>query len=125
MSTSPVTLQRRKFLAPIYASAVGAAGGAMTVSLGGAAGLFTYLTRLTISCPNVASVVNGQITLTGVPVTLNWQYVETVSAGGMINEEYDPAIIASDVNTAIVLNVPVIAGGGAIAVNMYGYQANY
>jgi hypothetical protein len=106
---------------PVFASVVGGAGASFTLTLTGGVGSITYLTHLTVTCPNVAGVVSGLITLTGCSTTLNWQFVETVSAGGWLDHHFDPPVLSSALNTSIVLNVPAIGGGGAIAANMYGY----
>ena len=114
-STGPI-------ITPVGASNVGTAGGAFTISLLAAAGLTTFLTDLTISCPGVVTEVSGLITMTGLIAGWNLQFVETVSAGGMYDHHWDPPLPASAANTAIVLNVPAISGGTAIAANMNGYQ---
>jgi hypothetical protein len=106
----------------VMASAVGTAGGGITLHLPSAAGVLVYLSHLTITCPNVAAVVAGLVTLTGISTQLNWQYVETVSAGAWLDHHFNPPVPASAPNTDIVLTVPPIAGGGVVAVNMFGYQ---
>lgn len=114
-------------LPPLYASHVGGAGAPFSLSITPDAdpNLFAFLKRFTVTCPNVASVVSILITITGIATSLNYQFVETVSAGGWLDVIFDFPIPAGTVNGAITVNIPAVAGGGAIAVNMFGYQQEY
>lgn len=107
-----------------------AAAQALTVSLPGAAGLTTYITGFQVTTTNPAATVNGVVTVTGLTAnggggTLSYQLVESATLGGTLNVTFANPIPANGVNAAINVVVPAIASGGAVAVNVQGYQTAY
>lgn len=103
-------------------SATAAAAAAGSATLPGAAGLTTYIRGFVISSAAVAAAVAGLVTITGLTNTLNFEYVETVASGGLLIVSFGTGIPASAQNTAIVVNLPAIAGGGASAISAWGVQ---
>jgi len=106
---------------PQFASAVGSAGEALTVALPTPTQATVFLKSILITCAEVAAVVSGLITVTGLAHVLNFEFVETVSAGGYLSLVLDDPL-PEDGAAAITVNVPAIAGGSAVAVNIFGYS---
>ena len=109
---------------PITASTTGAAAAATTATLAAATGVTTYITGFTVIAGAVTSEVEGVVTITGtVSGTLSYRLNETVAAGGVINIVFPQPVPASAADTAIVVNVPAITGGGATSTVATGFQA--
>ena len=91
------------------------------------AALTPRLTSLTVSTQQVAAVVSGLVTITGLSAqagtTLTFYMVETVSAGGWMDKVFDPPLPASGPNVPIVVTLAAIASGGASAITLTGWQA--
>lgn len=118
----PVSPQESSLI-PVGASATAAAALINAVTLPAVAGKTTYLRGFIITAGNVAAVVLGVVTVTGLAVgTQNFQFVETVGAGAVLSVEYPDLMAASAPNTAIVVTLPAIATGGVSAVAVWGFQ---
>lgn len=121
--TSPLAA----FVAPpgtaIGNSGTGVAAAALTVSLAAAAGLTNFLTGFDLTMIQITTV-SGLLTVTGLKIgTLNFQ-INDQAGGGVLFQWRAPqfGLAASAPNTAINVVLPAIVGGGASAINVYGYQ---
>ena len=108
--------------------AAGSAGALTTASLAPSnAALTVRLNCLTVSAGQVTTVCSGPLTITGLATaaggTLNYIFVETVSAGGYVNLYFDPPLPASGANVSIVATLAAISGGSSAAITMTGSQA--
>ncbi|MGB3549059.1 MAG: hypothetical protein WA993_00090 [Candidatus Binatus sp.] len=96
-----------------YCSSVGSGGASVSASCAAAAGLTNYLWKIDASCSSPASTVSGVVTVTGIQGgTLSYEFDE-VGGGAPYLEDAFPPLQASASNTAIVMTVPAISGGGA------------
>ena len=96
-----------------YCSSVGSGGASVSTSCPAAAGLTNYLWKIDASCSSPASTASGVVTVTGTRGrTLSYEFDE-VSGGAPELDDAFPPIQASATNTAIVVIVPAISGGGA------------
>jgi hypothetical protein len=96
-----------------YCSPVGSGGASVSTSCPAAVGLTNYLWKIDASCSSPGSTVNGVVTVTGTQGgTLSYEFDE-VSGGAPELDDAFPPIQASATNTAIVVTVPAITGGGA------------
>ena len=96
-----------------YCSAVGASGASVSASCPASAGLMNYLWKIDASCSSPSSTVSGIVTVTGVQGGgLSYEFNQ-VNGGAPELEDAFPPIAASATNTAIVLTVPAISGGGS------------
>lgn len=108
----------------VASSATALAAAQCQTSLPATPGVINYLTKFTATAAAVAAVVSGVLTVTGVVgAPLNYQFVETVSAGGALDIWFNPPIPATDVNIAITVTIPAIVGGAATALTVTGWQA--
>lgn len=107
---------------PLIRGATGSAAAQVQVTLPALAGKSTYLTKATITSDKVAAAVSGVATITDGTWTLSYEFVETVSAGGALDLDFDPPLKTTVPNTTIVVTLPAITGGGAGAVACVGYQ---
>lgn len=109
---------------PVAASATSSAGGTITATLPGVAGMLTYISAFHISGDAVGSVVTAPVTVAGVVGgPLAYRLIETVSAGSYIYRLYIPALPATAANTAITVTVGSAAGGGIVSIECQGWQA--
>lgn len=109
---------------PISNSGTGLAAAALTVALGPVAGLTNFLTGFDLTMVQVTSV-SGLLTVTGLKGgtgTLNFQVNDAVGSGELFQWRAPYPLAASGPNTAISVVLPAIVGGGASAINVYGYQ---
>lgn len=112
----------------IATSANGAAGAAVTVTLAHDSANIVYLTGIQITSTAPAAVESGLVQITGLSQagggsgTLEYEFVESATSGGELLIEFGTPIPAKDVNTDIVVSVPAIASGGAVAVSVQGYK---
>ena len=85
------------------------------------------LGHMTVSAGQVTTVANGTLTITGLSVavgsTLNYIFVETVSAGGYVDLYFDPPLPASGAGVSIVATLAAISGGSSSAITLTGWQA--
>lgn len=94
-----------------------------SVSLAAAVGKTTYIRGFIVTAAAAAAVVSGLITITGLTITMNFQFDNLVTGQSILSEYFGEAgIPASAANTAITVNIPAITGGAAIAVSVWGYQ---
>jgi hypothetical protein len=108
----------------IAASATGAGGAQVAATLPATVNLTNKLRHFTVTAREVGSVVGGLVTVSGVAGgPLNYQFVDTVSAGGWIDVDFDPPLPATGPNVAITVTLPAIVGGGAGAVTVSGWQS--
>lgn len=110
--------------AEIANSATAGAGAQCQATLAGAVGVVNYLTKFTATSAAVAAVCSGVLQVTGVVGgPLNYQFVETVSAGGCLDIWFNPPMPATADNIAITVTIPAIGGGAATALTVTGWQA--
>jgi hypothetical protein len=108
---------------PINASNTGTAALQLAVALAGAAGLTTYLGKAIVTSQAPAAMVAGVVTISDGTWTLNFDFVETTSAGGFMHLDFaDMPLIASAANTAITVTIPAITNGAVTAISLVGYQ---
>ena len=82
-----------------------------------------YLTQAILTADQVTAVVTGNATITDGSWTLNFRFVETVSAGGALVLIFEAQpLMATTPGTAITVTVPVISGGSTVAVSITGYE---
>jgi hypothetical protein len=81
-----------------------------------------YLTGVTITSANPSAIAVGTATIGDGVWTLKYQFVETVSAGGCLNLDFIPPLVASAVNSAITITVPPISGGATAAIAAMGFE---
>jgi hypothetical protein len=110
---------------PLYQSAVGVSPGAVataTLSPVNVTGT-VYLTQAFLTCTSPAAQQAGLATISDGTWTLNFEFVESTSAGGCLMLAFGAQpLMASAPNTAITVTVPVIGSGGTVAVAITGYQ---
>jgi hypothetical protein len=107
----------------ITASATGTTG-ATTATLAGAAALTDYLCGFSMRSTATAAVT-GNATVTGLlGGTLNFTHWTgpVASAVGITEENFDPCLPASAVNTAIAVISPAPGTAGVISVTAWGYR---
>src|SRR6267154_1461595 len=105
---------------PITASATGTTGSTVA-TLAGVANKTTYIAGFTITADATAAIA-GAATISGtVTGSLNFiQNVGSVTAAGVLQQNFIPPIPASAVNTAIVITSLAAGTGGSTAVSAWG-----
>lgn len=121
MTTPRVT--RNTLVTPFHVVAAGAAGAATSVATPASAGLTTYITDVTIALGAVAATVVTTLTISnalgaGVSLRIN----ETVGATVFVYLHYADGLPANAVNTAMTVAIAVIASGGTVDIDVYGFQ---
>jgi hypothetical protein len=107
----------------LYGSSVGGAGAGVTVTLTPAFAYNTvFLTQAFLTATSPVAQQSGVATISDGTWTLNFEFVETTSAGGALPLTFLPPLMASAPNTPITVTVPAIAGGSAVAVSATGYE---
>lgn len=107
----------------LAASQKGMAGAQTVATLPGAAGVTTVITHMTVTADNVPAVVAGTVQVTGVVGgPLNFELVETVSAGGYMDHIFIPPLPATGPNTSITVTVPAITNGSIVSIVVEGWQ---
>jgi hypothetical protein len=103
-------------------AAVGAAGAAVSGTLAAVAGKTTRISGFDVSGGTVLVAVLAGITVTGLlnGKTFTYNVVFTVLNGAYLSVRFSQPIPASAVNAAIVVSVPALTGGPAVAVNVWG-----
>lgn len=124
-SSNPVPIQDigSGLITLIEQSATITAASSGTCTLAGTANKTTYIRGFTVTAAVAAAIVSGLVTITGLTNTMNFQF-DNLATGQSALQQYfgEDGIPASAPNTAIVINIPAITGGAAIAVNAWGYQ---
>lgn len=123
-NAAPLPVSEEIIGTQVAASATGAAAAAVSASLPGAANKITYIRGFCISTTNPASVVSGIVTIANtVGGTLSFEFVENTTQGGLLTISFGNAGLAANAqNTAITVQLPAIASGGAGAVSVWGVQ---
>lgn len=121
---TPLPISEEVAGSQVNASNVGVAAAAVSATLPGVGGKTTYIRGFVVSTTNPAAAVSGLVTVTGlVGGPLNFELVESVAQGGLLPINFgNSGLAASGQNTAIVVNLAAIAGGGAGAVSAWGVQ---
>lgn len=109
---------------PLIVSNTGSAAAQLQVSLPASVGRITCLKNAVITSAAVAAVVSGVVTISDGTFTLNYQFVETVSAGGYMCLDFAEPLPASAANTAITVTIPAITGGAVTAIALVGHLEN-
>ena len=82
-----------------------------------------YLTKAIITSAAPAAITSGLVTISDGTWTLNFEFVETVSAGGALVLPFgEQPLVATTPNTPITVTVPAIAGGATAAIAATGYE---
>lgn len=130
---APVVAGAYPTLLPIAGSSTAAAG-SMTATLAGAAAKMTFISGFDVTSGNATVAGNVNITVTGLPITLNFNmYVgnnagnSTITSGvataGQLSIRFPEPLPASASNTAINVIVPALPSGNlAAAVTAFGFQ---
>jgi hypothetical protein len=106
----------------IQNSTTGTTGG-VTATLAGASGQWTYICGFTITSGGTTTALAVNVTVTGIPTTMNFAYIFVSSGQGALGIAFPACISSSAVNTSIVVTVPAGgAGTAAVAVSAWGYR---
>ena len=108
----------------LYPSAVeGSPGSGLAVSVTPAVTRAAYLTKAIITSTSPTNQQSGIVTISDGVWTLNFTFVESVSAGGCLVLPFEShPLVATAINTPIVITVPAIGSGGTVAVAATGYE---
>lgn len=107
----------------VSASATGAAGAQVVVTLPATSGRTTYVTSFVVTSGAPAALVTGVVTLANtLGGDMSFQFTETVSAGGWLQANFTWPWPASATNTTLVLTLPAIGGGAVSALTIMGYE---
>jgi len=106
---------------PVTASATGTTT-AITATLTGAANQNTYLCGFSIRA-NATGAATGNAAVTGTVNTMNFtQFTAPLASGiGVVEEQFNPCIPSSAINTNIVVTTAAPGSGGAVSVSAWGY----
>ena len=108
---------------PESASGTGAAAATAVATLAASVGRTTYLSGFCVTATSPAAVETGVVAVTGtITGALDYQFVETVTAGGQLCVPFNPPVPASGTDVPIVVTLPAIPSGAAGAVAAYGFQ---
>lgn len=105
----------------LQASATGTTG-SVTATLTGAAGQWTYICGFTVTSGGTTSAIAANVTITGIPTTLNYTYVFVSSGQGALGIAFPACVASSAQNTNIVVTVPAGGAGTTVAVAAWGYR---
>lgn len=104
----------------LVASTTGTTG-AITATLTGAANATTYICGFTVTSAGTTAATLGNITITGISVTMNFTYAFVSSGQGVFGIAFPGCIAGSAQNTNIVVNVPAGGAGTTVAATAWGY----
>lgn len=108
-------------------SGTGIAAAQVVVTVTHDAATVIYVTGIVLTSTAPAATVAGAATLAGLTTqdgggTITVQFVESAQFGGNLQMTFANPIPAVDVNTDVVLTVPAIVSGGAVAATVLGYR---
>jgi len=95
--------------------------GTSSATLTGAAGKWTYICGFTVTTAGTTAAISGNVTVTGVPTTMNFTYVFVSSGQGILGIAFPGCITASAPNTSIVVNTPAGGAGTTGSVTAWGF----
>jgi hypothetical protein len=106
-------------ITPLTPSATGAAG-VVSATLTGQTGRFTYLCGFTVTSVGGASAANLTLTISGVPTSMSFAYIDPSSGQGFLGVAFQPCIPSTATNTSIVVTKPGSGTAVVSAVNAWG-----
>jgi hypothetical protein len=106
-------------ITPLTPSATGAAG-SVSATFTGAPGRFTYLCGFTVTSVGATTAANLTLTISGVPTTMSYAYIDPSSGQGFLGATFQPCIPSTAVNTNIVVTKPAATNTVLSAVNAWG-----
>lgn len=95
---------------------------AVSATLTGAPGQFTYICGFTVTSGGTTTALAANVTITGIPTTLNYTYIFVSSGQGALGIAFPACIASSALNTNIVVSVPGGGAGTTVAVAAWGYR---
>jgi hypothetical protein len=104
------------------ASATGAAAASVTATLAAVAAKFGYCEGFDVTIGAATAAALSACTVTGLQGgTLTYQVQQETGAGATLSIRFPRPQRTSAVNTAVVVNVPATANGGAPSVTVFGW----
>lgn len=105
---------------PLVASSTGTTG-SIAETLTGVSGRWTYICGFVITSSGTTTATNGNVTITGLAATMNFNYAFVSSGQGVLGVSFNSCIPSSAENTNIVLTVPAGGTGTTVAATAWGY----
>jgi hypothetical protein len=92
----------------------------VSATLAGAPGRFTYLCGFTVTTVGASTAANLTLTISGIPTTMSFAYIDPSSGQGFIGATFQPCLTSPTVNTSIVITKPAATNSVLSAVNGWG-----
>jgi hypothetical protein len=106
-------------ITPLTPSATGGAG-VVSATLTGQTGRFTYLCGFTVTTVGATTAANLTLTISGVPTTMSFAYIDPSSGQGFLGATFQPCLPSSGSGTSIVVTKPAATNSVVSAVNAWG-----
>ena len=95
--------------------------GSSSATLTGTTNKWTYICGFVLTSGGTTAAITGNVTITGLPTTMNFTYVFVSSGQGVLGVAFPGCLVASAANTNIVVNTPAGGAGTVGSISAWGF----